>query len=160
MTKLPLLLSVSCIAGLLCACSDTGVCDSFESSFAIKNQAGQPANVFALGEPMTFENRATNHSNLSKTLLLTGGCSEAYFAVADDSADVWVSTCGGAGTLCLCISPVVTFAPFETKEFVVVWDQKDPRIDQQVPVGSYSAAAYDGTECSPAMDKAQQITIQ
>jgi len=33
-------------------------------------------------------------------------------------------------------------------------------VGEQVPAGSYRATGYDGTQCAPAMNKAQQITIQ
>ncbi|MGQ0698321.1 MAG: BsuPI-related putative proteinase inhibitor [Panacagrimonas sp.] len=156
---------VFCVVALS-ACSDDdrnsgsgngGLCSPFTSTLAIKDRMNQVVSTFSAGEIISFEARVTNGSTSAQTLTTRNACAQVGFEASNSSAQiVWGSndgiTCGAALI-------DVTYAPGETKVYTAQWDQ-ELQNNTQAPVGQYSVRSVDITQCSSAIDKTANFTLQ
>jgi hypothetical protein len=149
---------------MLSACSGNGSnnstpCNTFSSSFTIKDRMGQAVSTFTAGETITFESRVTNTSDTSKTLTISAGCNQINFeAVNSSNQSVWASDCGPT-SLCSCATNMFSYAPGETKIITADWNQQQQN-GTQTPLGQYTANALDATQCSPELNKSAVFGIQ
>jgi hypothetical protein len=151
---LPVLLA---LAG--CAPEDTvrtGFCDAFVSTLQIRDKMQQPSAVFVQGDPITFELKIANTSDLEQTLTVRDGCRQVGFEVHGAAGQAWSDLAGVACTQAL--TPV-TYDRNETKTFVVEWDQQSDA-GAQVPIGDYTVRALDRTECADSLGKSGAFRIE
>jgi hypothetical protein len=144
---------------LLSACPGTGdpaLCEGLHSTFQIEDGTGQAASTFSAGEPITLRAEIRNETGSTKTLTV-GGCGPVILEVRDLlDATIWTNFDDVA---CPAVVSEVTYAPGEEKSFVVQWDQKQ-RNGEQTPGGEYTAVLNDVTECSDALSKSAQFSIE
>jgi hypothetical protein len=152
---LPLLLA---LAG--CAPEDTattGFCDAFVATLQVQDRMQQPASSFVQGDPVTFEMRVANTSDLEQTITVRDGCPQVSFEVRDGADQaVWSDL---ADAVCTQALVPVTYARNETKTFVVEWDQRSDAA-AQVPTGNYTVRALDRTDCSDSLTQSASFGIQ
>jgi len=157
------------LASIACSSSDdsggskfrpgTGVCVLFSSELRVEDKFRQDSTLFAPGEPIVFNLRITNNDD-SAAKLGYDGCPFTRFVVLDsDNHDVFDNV--PAGTACTQQLRTVDYAPRETKEFELEWNQVGGDPSTQVPTGQYTVNARDrSVECAGDLDRTGSFEIQ
>ena len=133
-------------------------CDSFTSSFALKNPAGTAGTSFARSEAVTLELKITNNASTAKTLQVPDGCPQVRLEV--DSSDPTCRVYSNASDAA-CTQVVVesSYAPGETKTFTARWPQTGSS-GRQVSAGNFTAYALDRTQCGARFYSSQSLTVR
>jgi hypothetical protein len=146
--------------------SDTATCATFRTSLSVKDRMSQAANVFNPNEPITFELAIANTRNAPTTLTASSSCTAVVFEVTDSAhRRRW----GSADQIaCIQMLQPRAFAPLETVNESVSWDQKDSD-DATVAPGTYVVTAAVGqyvsdsgglVDCRVELGKSASFTIQ
>lgn len=133
-------------------------CDSFTSSFTLKNPAGTAGTSFARGEAVTLELKITNNASSPKTLQVPDGCAQVRLEV--DSSDPVCRVYSNAGDgPCTQVVMESSYAPGETKTFTAQWPQTGSS-GRPAAAGSFTAYAIDRTQCGARFYSSQSLTVR
>jgi hypothetical protein len=137
----------------------TGVCGVFSSEALVDDKFGQESVLFAPGDPITLKITITNDSDSTATLGYDG-CPPIRFVVFDRRLRAVVDTLP-EGTACTQLLRTVDYAPRETKEFALAWDQTSREDGRQVPSGAYTVNTRDRSiQCAGDLDRTADFTIR
>lgn len=113
----------------------------FQTTLILKDADGVPRNEFFPGENITFELAISNIRDSSQALNFSD--SQLYdFLVASDAQLIWN---WAHDKVFAQVLTRLDFAPFETKTFSVVWDQRDNE-GVQIPAGTYQTQGFIATQ--------------
>ncbi|MES2885549.1 MAG: BsuPI-related putative proteinase inhibitor [Pseudomonadota bacterium] len=133
-------------------------CDSFTSSFALKNPAGMANSSFARGEAVTLELKITNNASSTKSLQVPDGCAQVQLEV-DSNDPVCRVYSNAADGPCTQVVMQSSYAPGETKTFTAQWPQTGSS-GRPAASGSYTAYAIDRTQCGARFFASQSLTVR
>ena len=137
----------------------TGVCGVFTSEVGVDDKFGQESGLFTPGDPITFKIAVTNNSD-SAAALGYDGCPPIRFVVFDRARRAVFDTLPD-GTACTQLLRNIDYAPRETKEFALQWDQTSREDGRQVAGGEYTVNTRDrSVECAGALDRTADFTIR
>lgn len=133
-------------------------CDSFTSSFALKNPAGTAGTSFARGETVTLELKITNNASMAKSLQIPDGCAQVRLEV-DSSDPVCRIYSNAPDGPCTQVVAESSYAPGETKTFTAQWPQTGSS-GRPVTAGNFTAYAIDRTQCGGKFFASQSLLVR
>lgn len=121
-------------------------CDSFSSTFAVKNDSGMMTNSFPRGQAVTLELKITNNADTTKTLTTSDACPQVLMLVRSHDTQCLVYSDPPEGTACGAAVTNINYQAGETKTFTSRWPQTDTR-GRPVSRGDFGATGGDRSQC-------------
>jgi hypothetical protein len=149
---------IACSNGSDSSGRGAGVCGTFTSELRVEDKFSQESATFARGEPIAFDMRITNNSD-SPAALGYDGCPSTRFVVLG-ARNRKVFDNMPEGTACAMLLRTIDYAPRETRQFELEWNQAGSDESSLVPPGPYTVEARDrSVQCAGDLDRTGGFSI-